>query len=91
MNTYEYFDTSQSVWIYPGWYNKQPSDLHVKHGYHKSPVIFECVAEDILEADKLFEESLNTCKILLVGEKKKPKTYDVSKMPHIVLKIEKIF
>lgn len=60
MTTFTYFDNAKQVW-------KIAEDG--KSGAFVSPILFQCQAESIVEADKLFEvqTGLNPVKLSKVG------------------------
>lgn len=61
------------------------------HGQNVAPVIFECIADNILEADKLFDHALNNGTLPIKIEKgKKGKKLSVVGLAHVGCSISKL-
>lgn len=82
---YTYVDNNHCAWVYPV--------LNEKHGHWQSPVIFECIATSLSEADALLIQALNdgTVKLVPKGKPSKPCTsFDVSKLPNVACSFSKV-
>ena len=79
---FTYWDNSQTTWVYP----PKPPKMQ---GYAQPLLVFSCISESILKADKLFEHALNSGKVILISKKKKPKSFKVSGLAQIGCRFEK--
>lgn len=75
---YTYVDHNHNQWI---------------NNHYEGLVIFECIAKDILQADKALETALTNGSVKLIPKNEKdksPKSLDLNKLPYIGCMISKV-